>query len=64
MHMDNTKNYTLSPAAQDLGLGDLLRQQVENETEEARKKRMLAMGLKPTGGGLAVMRLFGGGLGG
>ena len=63
MPMDNPKNYTLSPAAQDLGLGDLLRQQVENETEEARKKRMLAMGLNPAGG-FAAMSLFGGGLGG
>jgi len=34
------KNASLSPAGTDLGLGQNLQQQVEDETEEARKKRL------------------------
>jgi hypothetical protein len=34
---------SLSPAAGDLGLGDMLSQQVANETDEQRKKRMAQM---------------------
>lgn len=37
------KSTGLSPAAGDLGLGDMLGQQVAGETEEQRKKRMLEM---------------------
>lgn len=35
----------LSPAASDLGLGDMLQQQVQGETDEQRKKRMAAQRL-------------------
>jgi len=55
---------TLSPAAGDLGLGDMLGQQVMDETEEARKKRMAQMRDRSDGGSLAALSLFGGGLGG
>jgi len=34
------KNISLTPAGADLGLGQNLQQQVEDETDEARKKRM------------------------
>lgn len=34
---------SLSPAVTDLGLGDMLGQQVAGETEEERKKRMALM---------------------
>lgn len=57
----------LSPAVADLGLGDMLGQQVAEETEEARKKRMAQMqerSLMGSGGSLATMSLFGGGMGG
>jgi hypothetical protein len=57
-----SNNPGLSPAADALGLGDLLGQQVAGETEEQRKKRMLEMQqrqqLGPTGS-LAVTSLFG-----
>lgn len=52
----------LSPAGADLGLGDMLGQQVAGETEEQRKKRMLELQqrqqLGPTNS-LAVTSLFG-----
>lgn len=52
----------LSPASADLGLGDMLTDQVAGETEEARKKRMAQMQqrqmLGPSGS-LAVTSLFG-----
>lgn len=52
----------LSPAGADLGLGDMLGEQVAGETEEARKKRMAEMAqrraLGPSGS-LAVTSLFG-----
>jgi hypothetical protein len=52
----------LSPAAFDLGLGDMLGEQVAGETEELRKKRMQQMeerrALGPSGS-LAVASLFG-----
>jgi hypothetical protein len=57
-----------SPAVDALGLGDILNQEVADETEEARKKRMAEIAqrqqLGPTGS-LAVTSLFGptGGLG-
>lgn len=35
------KNYSLSPAASDLGLGDLVKQQLQDDEEE-RKKKLLA----------------------
>lgn len=52
----------LSPAGADLGLGDMLSQQVAGETEEERKKRMAQIkqqqALGPAGS-LAVTSLFG-----
>lgn len=52
----------LSAAAGDLGLGGMLRDQVTNETEEERKKRMGQLQNMQTlgpGGSLAVNSLFG-----
>lgn len=37
----NPKNLGLSLSATDLGLGDMLGQQQQDETDEARKKRLL-----------------------
>lgn len=55
-------NPGLSPASNDLGLGDMLSQQVQGETEEQRKKRMAQMQqqqqLGPSGS-MAVTSLFG-----
>jgi RecA/RadA recombinase len=55
-------NPGLSPAGADLGLGDLLAEQVAGETEEQRKKRMLEMQQRREmgpAGSLAVTSLFG-----
>jgi hypothetical protein len=52
----------LSQASADLGLGDMLQQQVQNETEEERKKRMAQAAQRHslgTSGSLAVTSLFG-----
>ncbi len=51
----------LSPAAGDLGLGGMLRDQVQNETDEERRKRMAQMqeGQMLPGGSMAVNSLFG-----
>jgi hypothetical protein len=52
----------LSPAVESLGLGDMLGQQVEDETEEARKKRMAEIAQRQqlgATGSLAVTSLFG-----
>lgn len=52
----------LSPASSDLGLGDMLQQQVQGETEEQRKKRMAEMQARQQlgpAGSLAVTSLFG-----
>lgn len=46
-----------SPAATDLGLGDMLGQQVNADTEELRKKRMLQQQMGQMGA--ANMSLFG-----
>lgn len=55
-------NPMMSPAANDLGLGDQLSQQVAGETEEMRKKRMLELQqqqqLGPNGS-MSVTSLFG-----
>lgn len=51
-----------SPAAAALGLGDLLTQQVTDETDEARKKRMAEIAQRQQlgpAGSLAVTSLFG-----
>lgn len=57
---------SLGGAVDSLGLGDMLRNEVTDETEELRKKRMQEQqnrGLMgPTGGALSPMMLFGGGL--
>lgn len=34
----SAKNFPLSPAAQDLGLGDMANQQLQDQVEERRKK--------------------------
>lgn len=54
----NPKNMGLTSAATDLGLGDMLGQQTQDETEDARKKRLAAM-QQGIGGG-AAMDLLGG----
>ncbi len=51
-----------SSAASDLGLGDQLGQQVADETEEMRKKRMLELQQKQQlgpAGSMSVTSLFG-----
>lgn len=53
----------LSPAVNDLGLGDMLGQQVAGETEEMRKKRMQQAqerALMGPAGSPATLALFGG----
>ena len=56
--MASAKNISLSPAASDLGLGDQLKQQLDDE-EEARKKKMLQQASGLTGLGMGTMSLFG-----
>jgi len=58
MPPSNPKNLGLTTAATDLGLGDMLGQQTQDETDEQRKKRLAAM-QQGTGGG-AAMDLLGG----
>lgn len=53
---------SLSPAVADLGLGRMLGEQVSDETEEMRKKRMQQMQMNQTMGpqaSLAVQTIFG-----
>lgn len=62
MPMPNQKNSALSPAATDLGLGDQLQSQVENELAKRRRKSQqlitgAAAGLSP-----AATSLLSGGL--
>lgn len=60
----------LSPAATDLGLGSMLKEQVANETDEQRRKRMqmqqqrMQMGSASNMLGLGGTGILGGGLGG
>jgi hypothetical protein len=52
----------MADAVNDLGLGDMLNQQVAGETEEQRKKRMAEMQQRQAmgpAGSLAVTSLFG-----
>ena len=42
MAMPSGKNFSLSPAASDLGLGDMASQQMQDDEEE-RKKKLLQM---------------------
>jgi hypothetical protein len=56
------QNSNLSPAGADLGLGDMLGQQVMGETDEQRKKRMAEMQQKQLlgpAGSMSVTSLFG-----
>jgi hypothetical protein len=53
----NQKNFALSPAATDLGLGDLITQQLEDEEAE-RKKKALQAAQQPQALGPATMSLF------
>lgn len=60
-------NPMMSASANDLGLGGMLQDQVGDETEEARKKRLKEIQdrqMGGPGGSLATMALFGGGMGG
>ena len=63
MPVMNPKNMSLSPVASDLGLGDMLQQQAEDETEEMKKKKKMAAGVAGLGNvgsmGQAAMSLFG-----
>lgn len=51
----------LPSVAGDLGLGDLLQEQVGTETNEQRKKRMLQMQQQQAGGSLSSFSLLGAG---
>lgn len=53
----NQKNFSLSPAASDLGLGDMITQQLEDEEAE-RKKKALQATQNPQTLGPATMSLF------
>lgn len=67
MPMPSTGLTGLSPAANDLGLGSLLQDQVAGETEEQRKRRIAETQQRQAtgpGGSLATFSLFGGGIGG
>lgn len=60
----SAKNFGLSPAAHDLGLGDQLVQQLQDQEEE-RKKKLLQLGQVPNANGLngispGAMQLIGG----
>lgn len=60
------RGLTPSPAVQSLGLGDALKDQVQDETEEQRKKRMRESqerSLMGDTGSLATLYLFGTGNG-
>ncbi len=46
MAVTSAKNFALSPAAVDLGLGDQLTGQLEESVEEQRKKRLMAAKLQ------------------
>lgn len=63
--MLSEKNQMLSPAVADLGLGDQLTQQLEDQ-EAARKKKMLSANSTLMGsvGSLATQTLFPGGASG
>lgn len=54
----SAKNAMLSPAATDLGMGDMLQQQVQDETEEQRRRRLLNQQMQ-SAVNPAVMSIFG-----
>ena len=63
MPVMNPKNMSLSPVASDLGLGDMLQQQAEDETEEMKKKKKMQAGIAGMGNvgtmGQAAQSIFG-----
>lgn len=61
--MISGKNLPLSPAATDLGLGDQLLQQLQDSTDEQRKKRQADAKAAPVGIGMAAQSLLGQSLG-
>lgn len=65
MPVMNPKNFALSPAGMDLGLGDQLAEKTDEASIEARRKRLQqqqedAMKGKAPGSTPALMDLFGG----
>ena len=59
MPTTSAKNSIFSPAATDLGLGDQLNQQLQDETEEEKKRRLLNQQMQAAINP-AVMSLLGG----
>lgn len=55
----NPKNIALSPAASDLGLGDMLKVQLDNAVEEERKKRLGPTNLMGQALSPAALSIFG-----
>lgn len=63
--MLSTKNAMLSQSAADLGLGDGLKAQVENQLQQRKKKLLQNTGLgMPSAAGPATQSLFSGLMGG
>lgn len=58
MAQTSAKNFMLSPAAMDLGLGDQLKQQLDDQEIE-RKKKLAQAAQGGAGLGPATMSLFG-----
>jgi len=58
------KNFALTPAASDLGLGDLVKQQLEDDEEERKKKLLAASKRANSPFGPATQALMSGGIGG
>lgn len=56
--MVSAKNLMLSPAATDLGMGDQLKQQVEDTVESRRKKTLKQVGVTDMGMSAAGQSLF------
>jgi hypothetical protein len=61
MPATSAKNKPLTGVATDIGLGDSLNQQVQDETEEMRKRRLLLQQQRQALGGGAASALLGGG---
>jgi hypothetical protein len=56
--MTSSKNFALSPAGTDLGLGDQVKQQLE-DSEDERKKKLMQQAKQSSATGPATMQLFG-----
>lgn len=54
MAVPNPKNFALTGAASDLGLGDMLQQQVQDQSDELKKKRMAGQPTAPLFGAAAM----------